>query len=83
MMNVTIEIHYLAASRAMRRGSFPLRGKKVEYVALQFWKEIQREMSYRAKLEQVIVNGDKDITELVLELEKQERNKTINDDLPF
>ena len=60
-----------------------MRGKKQEQIALQFWKEIQGEMSYHAKLEQIIVNGDQDITELVLELEKQELNKIMNDNLPF
>ncbi|MEH7416055.1 hypothetical protein V7266_12300 [Neobacillus drentensis] len=61
-----------------------MRGRKVEVVALQFWKQIQKEMSYHAKLEQVIVSRDQqDITELVLELEIQERNKAMKDDLPF
>ena len=67
----------------MQRGSFQLRGRKLEHVALQFWKEIQREMSYRAKLEQVIVNGDKDITQMVIDFEKQERNNAMYDNLPF
>lgn len=41
-------------------------------------------MSYHATLEQVIINGDNDITQLVMDIETQERNK-INEnlDLPF
>lgn len=83
-MNVTIEIHYIAASRIAQIGSFPLRGKQPVQVALDFWKQIKKEMSYHAKLEKVIVNGDKDITDLVKELEKSEwRNIEDKWNLPF
>ena len=42
-------------------------------------------MSYRAKLDNVIFNGDKDITELVKELEESEWRSIEQDhsDLPF
>ncbi|MCQ6281608.1 hypothetical protein [Bacillus sp. EB600] len=83
-MNVTIEIHYIAASRLTQSGSFLLRGKQPVQVALNFWKQIKKEMSFHAKLEKVIVDGDKDITDLVKESEKSEwRNVENNCDLPF
>lgn len=71
-MNVTIEIHYTASSKITQGASFPLHGQKPEKVALDWWKQIKREMSYRVELEKVIINGDQDITELVKELENQE-----------
>jgi hypothetical protein len=74
-MNVTIAIHYTGASRILQRGEFPLRGQKPEKVALDFWKQIQKDMPYRVKLDNVIVNGDEDITELVKELEESEWRK--------
>lgn len=82
-MNVVIEIHYKSGSRTTQSGSFPLRGRKPEQVALDFWKQIKKEMSYSAELEKVIANGDQDITQLVLELEEHEWNKSMNDNLPF
>ncbi|WHY64676.1 hypothetical protein [Neobacillus sp. SuZ13] len=82
-MNVVIEIHYKSDSRALQTGNFPLRGRKSEQVALDFWKQIKKEMSYHVVLEKVIVNGDQDITQLVLELEEQKWNNSLNDNLPF
>ena len=82
-MYITIEIHYKGASRATRSDSFQLRGKKPEEVALSFWKQIKSDMSYRAELEKVIMNGDQDITQLVRNLEEEEWNKSLNDNLPF
>ena len=82
-MYITIEIHYKGASRATRSDSFQLRGKKPEEVALSFWKQIKRELSYRAELEKVIMNGDQNITQLVQELEEHEWNSKLKDDLPF
>lgn len=81
MSAVNIEIHYKAASRIMQRGSFLLKGRRPEQVALAFWKEIRKEM-YNAQLEQVIANGDQDITELVIELELEEIRKAAGG-LPF
>lgn len=80
MTAITIEIHYKAASRIFQRASFPLKGRQPEQVALAFWKDIRKEMSYHAQLERVIVNGDQDITQLVTDLETQ-----VEDDLnlPF
>ncbi|MBO0961632.1 hypothetical protein J1P26_18155 [Neobacillus sp. MM2021_6] len=84
-MTVIIEIHFTAASRGYKKGEFQLRGRKPEFLALQFWKQINKELSYRAKLEKVIVDGGQDITEAVLELERQEDLKAFYaaDDLHF
>jgi hypothetical protein len=84
-MTVTIDIHYTASSsRALQSGSFPLRGKKPEMVAYDFWRQIKKVMSYRAELEKVIINGNNDITELVKGLEKQEWRKIEDNwNLPF
>lgn len=83
-MNVTIDIHFSATGgKVLKSGSFPLRGRNPENVAYQFWKQIQKEQPHEVHLEEVIVNGDQDITELVLELEQQEQNKIMNADLPF
>ncbi|MED3623279.1 MULTISPECIES: hypothetical protein [Neobacillus] len=83
-MNVVIEIHYLASGgKVLKSGSFPLQGRKPEQVAFQFWKQIQKEQPFEIQLENVIINGDQDITDLVLELEQQEVNKIMNMDLPF
>ncbi|PFP30748.1 hypothetical protein COJ96_04210 [Bacillus sp. AFS073361] len=84
MNAITIEIHYTSASRLMQRGSFPLKGRRPEQVALAFWKEIRKQMSNRAELERAIVNGDQDITELVADIEREElRNIDANWSLPF
>lgn len=82
-MNIVIEIHYISDSRGLQKGSFQLRGQKPEQVALKFWKQIKKEMSYRTELEKVIVDGDQDITQLVKDLELQVRKNTMNDNLPF
>jgi uncharacterized protein (UPF0218 family) len=83
-MNVAIEIHYISDGRGMQKGSFPLRGRKPVKIALEFWQQIKKEMSNRAELEKVIVDGDQDITQLVLELEKQTMLEVMyEDNLPF
>jgi hypothetical protein len=83
-MNVVIEIHYLSSGgKAQKSGSFPLRGRKPEYIAYQFWKQTQKEQPFEVQLESVIANGDQDITDLVKELEQHEVNKLMNADLPF
>lgn len=83
-MNATFEIHYKGSSQLMQRASFPLKGKRPEFVAYQWWQHIRKEMSYHVTLEQVIVNGDQDITQMVLDMEAQVR-KNVNNigDLPF
>jgi hypothetical protein len=82
-MNVIIEIHYKVDSRALQKGNFPLRGRKPERIALDFWKQIKKNMFHRAELEKVIVEGDQDITQQVIDLEKEEWKKEMNDNLPF
>jgi hypothetical protein len=67
-MSVLIVIHYISLdNKVMRRGSFPLKGRKKEAVALEFWKWIKREHPFECELEQVIVDGE-DITEKMKEL---------------
>jgi hypothetical protein len=82
-MNVSIEIHYKSDSRALRKGSFLLKGLKPEQIALGFWKQIKKEMSHHAQLEKIIVDGDQDITQLVKDLEQRGWNNSLNDNLPF
>jgi hypothetical protein len=81
-MYITIEIHYKADSKMMQRAFFPVRGRKPEKVALDFWKEIKKELSYRVELEEVFAAGE-DVTEKVKELERQEMLSNMNDGLPF
>jgi hypothetical protein len=71
-MNVTIQIHYVAIenkNRVLQRGSFPLRDKKPEQVALEFWRRIKKEMPLEIAIVQVIADGE-DITEVVKELDE-------------
>ncbi|MCD4838181.1 hypothetical protein LRS37_04700 [Neobacillus sedimentimangrovi] len=83
-MNVVIEIHYLSSGgKVLQSGSFPLRGRKPEYIAYEFWKQIQEKQPFEIQLENIILNGDQDITDLVKELEQQEINKVMNMNLPF
>jgi hypothetical protein len=84
-MYVSIQIHYIANSKLLQESSFPLKGRNPEKVALDFWKQIRKDMSYRAVLEKVILNGEQDITESVKELEKQELRKMYyeSEELPF
>jgi hypothetical protein len=81
-LNITIEIHYKADSKIMQRSSFPLRGRKPEWVAFDFWKNIKKEMPYSVVLEEVLAAGD-DVTQQIKELERQELLNVMNDDLPF
>ena len=81
-MNITIEIHFKADSKLMQRASFPLRGRRPERIAYEFWKSIKKGMPYLVELEEVHA-ANEDITELVKELERQELLSVMNDDLPF
>ncbi|WHY93737.1 hypothetical protein QNK12_09865 [Neobacillus cucumis] len=83
MSEVTIEIHYNVNSRITQKGSFPLRGRRPEHVALAFWKQIRKEMSYHAILEKVLIDGGKDITQLVKDLETDQWRNIEDVDLPF
>jgi hypothetical protein len=69
-MTVLIVIHYISNdNKIMRRGSYPLKGKAKEVVALEFWKWIKREMPFECEIDKVTVDGE-DITEIVKEMEK-------------
>ena len=68
-MNVIIEIHYISnGNKVMQRGSFPLRGRKPEKVAFDWWKQIKREMPFGAELSELLIDGE-DKTEIIKEME--------------
>jgi predicted neuraminidase len=55
-MNVLIQIHYITNdNKVYQKGSFPLKGRKVEKVALAFWNRIKREHPYECELERLYV----------------------------
>jgi hypothetical protein len=70
MTVTTIQVIYRSAASGsciLQRGSFPLKGRKPEKVAFDWFVEIQREM-HVGSLEQVLCDGD-DITQLVKAME--------------
>lgn len=78
MKVVFITIHYLGpAGRIEQSGSFPLRGKHPEDIALDWWEKVSR--GYQRELEMITADGE-DITKKVLELRKERWNKLT---LPF
>jgi hypothetical protein len=80
-MNIAIRIDYIASGNKMYQTEyFPLRGRKYEVIAFKWWKQIKKEMSYRAELEKVTANGE-EITVLVQGLEDKALNNNL--DLPF
>lgn len=83
-MNVSIRIDYISSSKVSQLASFPLKGRKREQVALQWWKQLKKDTSNRGTLEKVLANGE-DITQLVKDLEKEEWKKADRSisDLPF
>lgn len=86
-MNVLIQIHFKTIdyeSKTSQTGEFKLRGRKAEYIAFDFWRQVQRESRVDLVLEKVLCEGE-DITELVREIEKKHYYKVMkmNDDLPF
>lgn len=70
----------------MQKASFPVNAKyfkedsdqEATRVAFKWWKQIQRVMSYRARIETVTYNGENNITELVKQLDEDQIQ-----DLPF
>jgi hypothetical protein len=80
MKEAFIKIHYTGpAGRVEQAGSFPIRGKRPEEIALDWWeKNVGR--GYERKLDKVILNGEEDITEKVLEEQKARWYKL---ELPF
>lgn len=84
-MNISIRIDYIGDGKISQAGSFPLRGRTPQQVALAFCKQIKKESSYRAILEKVTAN-EQDITQLVRDLEKEEwkkAEKDMNENYPF
>jgi hypothetical protein len=81
-MNVIIRMVYSThGSKSSREASFSLRSsKRAVDVAYEWWKEIKKDMSYFAKLEKVILNGEKDITETIL---RMDHTIVSTDELPF
>jgi hypothetical protein len=58
-MNVVVEVHFISnENKVMQRGSFPLRRQKPERVALDFWKQIKREMPFGAELSKLLIDGE-------------------------
>lgn len=83
-MNIIIQINYIVnGNHSTQNGTFPLRGQKTEIIALNWWKQIKREVSYHAELIKVIVDSERDITQLVMDLENQKWKNAMNDNLPF
>ena len=69
-MRVSIQLTYISRGiRVYRRGSFETGGRAPERIVLDWTREIKKEMEIDSVLE-VIVDGNVDITEKVLELEK-------------
>ena len=69
-MSVTIQIKYLSdAGRVFQYGTFPLKRRKPEEVAYEWLQQIKRQVTYR-ELISVIVDGEEDITDKVVEREK-------------
>jgi hypothetical protein len=67
-MSVLIAILYISNdNEVLKRGSFPLRGKKKEEVTFMWWRQIRREMPYWPELVKVVCDGE-DVTEKVKEL---------------
>ena len=72
MTTVILRIFYITpdadGAKTLRQGEFPLKGKKPEEVAYQWWKDIKREYFLELHLYKVMCE-DKDITDLVKALE--------------
>lgn len=70
MREVFIAIHYTGpAGRVEQKGSFPLRGKRPEEIAWDWWdKEVNR--GFDKKLDKITADNV-DITEKVLEVRKE------------
>ncbi|MEH7011803.1 hypothetical protein V7087_13495 [Neobacillus niacini] len=69
-MNVLIQISYTTNDNSVfQKGSFPLKGRKPERVALEFWKWIKSDHPFDCKIEKIMCDGD-DVTQLIKDLEK-------------
>lgn len=69
-MNVFIQIIFISSdNNVMIRGTFPLKGRKPEEIAYNWWKQVRRQMPYGGELIKVICDSE-DITQKVKEFEK-------------
>jgi hypothetical protein len=77
-MYITIKIFYQGySSRILQQASLPVNvyrfksdpHQEAAYVAYEWFKEINRNMPFRAEIEKIIYNADGDITELVKHLD--------------
>ena len=67
-MNVVIEIFYISEeTKVYQAGDFPLRRRSKEEVAVDFWRQIKREMPYGAVIAKVLADGA-DVTDRVTAL---------------
>jgi len=67
-MNVIVEVHFISnENKVMQRGSFPLRGRKAGRGALDWWKQIKRELPFGAELSKLLIDGE-DKTEIIKEM---------------
>lgn len=86
-MEISIRVIYQSDSRLMQKASFSINiknfkddpDKEAARVAYEWWKQIKSDMSYRAKIVNVVYNEDIDITDRVMQLE----NQIPGDNLPF
>ena len=79
-MRLNIKIDYTTAhGNITQAGEFPLRGRKPEQVAYEWWRKIKWD-TYKGELRRVTIKGDQDITEAVKALENAPLPP---DNLPF
>lgn len=85
-MTVIIHIHYRSSmnTKSYQKAEIPLKGRKPEKAAYEFWKWIKKQIPIDVSIEKVLCENE-DITELVLELEKEATQRIFQstDDLPF
>ncbi len=71
-MNISIKIRYNSpAGIVTQGGTFSLKRRRPEQVAMEWLQEIKRQVNYEGLIE-VIIDGNQDITNLVREMEKSQ-----------
>jgi hypothetical protein len=81
-MKASIDLHLIINGvRNVKRGEFQVRwNEEVSVVAYNWIRQIRKETGYHAAIEKVIIDGDRDITNCVKEIDE----RPIPDiDLPF
>jgi hypothetical protein len=70
-MRASIDLHLVInGTRTLRRGDFQLQwNENVTTVAHNWIRQIRKETGHHAVIEKVIVDGDKDITDTVKEID--------------